>query len=99
MLKVYAAGDTKDLLALCLVSRDLSSVASAWLYRTLNLDMNEKTLPLQLLAERMTIRTACHVRECDVSSELFGFDGSQSKLQLKMLQRVVQRLPALRRFK
>lgn len=91
MLKVYAAGEIKDLLSLCLVSRDFHDVAAAWLYRSLILEEKQ----LQLLAERLTSRTACHVRECSFDAFIINVDDSQ----LRMLRSVVQRLPTLRRFK
>lgn len=93
MLKLYAAADTKDLLALCLVSRTFRDVATAWLHRSIILDV-EHEKPFRLLAERMSSRTACHVRECQISSLT---DSAES--QLKMLQSLLRRLPTLRRFK
>lgn len=99
MLKVHAAGETKDLLALCLVPRQVHDVAAAWLYRSLILDLDLSKKPFQLLTERMTSRTAYHVREIKASSGISsGFFGCDD-FELKMLQSVVQRPPALRCFK
>lgn len=95
ILKVYAAEDINDLLSMCLVSRDFHAVTTVWLYRSIILDWNCSDRILELLAERMTSRTAYYVREINASSGRFGCDD----YQLKLLQSVVQRLPTLRRFK
>lgn len=99
MLKVHAAGGTRDLLALCLVSRQVHDVAAAWLYRSLILDLDLSKKPLQLLAERMTSRTAYHVREFKASSGILCVFLGCHDSEFKMLRSVIQRLPALRRFK
>ncbi|MCJ1463860.1 hypothetical protein MMC07_002469 [Pseudocyphellaria aurata] len=88
-------GQLKDLRALCLVSRDMHDVTAAWLYRRIRLDLNDPKA-FQLMAERMTSKTASHVRDCITSSPgVVGFQDSQ----LELLRSLIPKLSSLRRFK